>query len=103
MIYFNPISPNPTKWSNTLKQFVSSLAMKCVSVFYHFMRFWLKGLTTLIAFHICGLRRTQDPHKYLRWKALQQQLMLLALMVVGNVSLSILFFWKHSLSSFISK
>ena len=40
---FNPLSPNPTKWSNTLKQFVGSLA-NCLSVFDHFMGLALKGL-----------------------------------------------------------
>ena len=33
---FNPISANPTKWSNTLKQ--------CLSVFGHFVGLALKGL-----------------------------------------------------------
>ena len=28
-ILFNPLSANPTKWSNTLKQFVDSLPTNC--------------------------------------------------------------------------
>ena len=32
----NPLSANPTKWSNTLKQFVGKLPMNCLSVFDHF-------------------------------------------------------------------
>ena len=40
----NPLSANPTKWSNTLKQFVGELPMNCVSVFDHFVGLALKGL-----------------------------------------------------------
>ena len=39
---FNHWSTNPTKWSNTLKQFVSKLSTNCLSVFDHFMRLALK-------------------------------------------------------------
>ena len=38
--WFNTSSANPTKWSNTLKQFVGNL-----SVFDHFVELTLKGLT----------------------------------------------------------
>ena len=41
----NPLSANPTKWSNTLKQFVGKLPTNCLSVFDHFMNLELKGLT----------------------------------------------------------
>ena len=41
---FNPLSTNPTKWSNTLKQFVGNLPTNCLSVFDHFMNLALKGL-----------------------------------------------------------
>ena len=37
-------NPNPTKWSNTLKQFVGNLPTKCSSVFDHFVGLALKGL-----------------------------------------------------------
>ena len=40
----NPLSPNPTKWSNTLKQFVGNLPTNCLSVFDHFVILALKGL-----------------------------------------------------------
>ena len=40
----NPLSANPTKWSNTLKQFVGNLPTNCVSVFDHFVKMALKGL-----------------------------------------------------------
>ena len=42
--YLNPLSANPTKWSNTLKQFVGNLPTNCLSVFDHFVKFALKGL-----------------------------------------------------------
>ena len=41
---FHPLSANPTKWSNTLKQFISNLLMICLSVFDHFVGLALKGL-----------------------------------------------------------
>ena len=34
--HINPLSANPTKWSNTLKQFVGKLATNCLSVFLPF-------------------------------------------------------------------
>ena len=40
----NPLSPNPTKWSNTLKQFVGNLRTNCLSVFDHLVKLALKGL-----------------------------------------------------------
>ena len=40
----NPLSANPTKWSNTLKQFVGNLATNCYSVFDHFVKLALKEL-----------------------------------------------------------
>ena len=44
-IYLNPSSANPTKWPNTLKQFVSKLPTNCLSVFSHFVNLALKELT----------------------------------------------------------
>ena len=44
---FIPLSANPTKWSNTLKQFVGKLPTNCFSVFDHFMKLALKGLRQL--------------------------------------------------------
>ena len=41
----NTLSAKSTKWSNTLKQFVSNLQTNCLSVFGHFMGLALKGLT----------------------------------------------------------
>ena len=38
------LSANPTKWSNTLKQFVGNLPTNSLSVFDHFVKFALKGL-----------------------------------------------------------
>ena len=45
---FNPLSANPTKWSNTLKQFVGKLPTNSLSVFDHFVILALKGLTILV-------------------------------------------------------
>ena len=40
----SPLSTNPEKWSNTLKQIVGKLPTICLSVFDHFMNLALKGL-----------------------------------------------------------
>ena len=40
----NPFSINPTRWSNTLKQFVGKLSTDCLSLFDHFVGLVLKGL-----------------------------------------------------------
>ena len=42
--FFNPLSANFTKWSNTLKQFVGKLPTNCLSMFDHFVGLALKGL-----------------------------------------------------------
>ena len=42
--WVNPLSANPEKWSNTLKQIVGNLPTNCLSVFDHFMNLALKGL-----------------------------------------------------------
>ena len=39
---FNSLSTNPTKWSNTLKQFFSNLPTDCLSVLDHFVGLTLK-------------------------------------------------------------
>ena len=41
----NLLSANPTKWSNTLKQFVGKLPINCLSVFDHFVELALNRLT----------------------------------------------------------
>ena len=43
----NPLSANPTKWSNTLKKFVGNLPTNCLSVFDHFVKLALKRLRIL--------------------------------------------------------
>ena len=45
--YFDPLSANPTKWPNRLKQFVGKLPTNCLSVFGHFDNLALKGLTNV--------------------------------------------------------
>ena len=41
----NPLRANPTKWSNTLKQFIGNLSTNGLSVFDHFVGLAPKGLT----------------------------------------------------------
>ena len=43
----NPLSINPTKQSNTLKQFVGKLPTNCLGVFDDFVKLALKGLRIL--------------------------------------------------------
>ena len=47
----NPLSANPTKWLNTLKQFVENLPTNCLSVFDHFER--VKNIPFCLAKRIC--------------------------------------------------
>ena len=48
MTHFNPLNASPTKWSNTLKQFVGKLPTNCLSVFDHFVGLALKWLKECI-------------------------------------------------------
>ena len=46
--WFNPLNTNPTKWLNTIKQFVRKLPTNCLSVFDHFVGLafkWLRAMT----------------------------------------------------------
>ena len=52
IIVLNPLSANPTKWPNTLKQFVGKLPTNCLSVFGHFVNLALKGLTVCSRFNL---------------------------------------------------
>ena len=52
-IVFNPLSVNPTKWSNTLKQFVRNFPRSCLSVFDHFVILALKELTQIKLLFLC--------------------------------------------------
>ena len=49
--YINPLSASPTKWSNTLKQFVGEQPTNCLSVFDYFVGSALKGLTVIQQFY----------------------------------------------------
>ena len=46
---FNPLSANPTKWSNTFKQFVGNLPKNCLSLFDHFVKLALKGISVALS------------------------------------------------------
>ena len=47
----NSLIYNPTKWPNTLKQFVGKLPTNCLSVFDNFVKLALKGLMGLNIHH----------------------------------------------------
>ena len=53
-IPLNPLNANPTKWSNTLKQFVDNLPTNCLSVFDHFVKLALKGLILIFKIAIAN-------------------------------------------------
>ena len=40
----NPLSANPTKWSNTLRKIVGNFLTSYLTVFDHFVELALKGL-----------------------------------------------------------
>ena len=44
LIKVKHLSANPTKWSNTLKQFVANLPRNSLSVFDHNVKLKLKGI-----------------------------------------------------------
>ena len=60
-VILNTLSANPTKWSNTLKQFVGKLPTNCLSLFDRFVRLALKGLKTLLSIPIkLGFQTRKD-------------------------------------------
>ena len=50
------LSTNPTKWLNTLKQFVGKLQTNCLSVFDHFVRLGLKRLRYIFKYIHCYIQ-----------------------------------------------
>ena len=46
--WVSPLSANPTKWSNTLKEFIGNLPMTCLSVFNIWWGWRLKGWSDII-------------------------------------------------------
>ena len=58
-VSLNPLNFNPTKWSNTLKQFVGKLPTNCLSVVDHFMGLALTGLTEMW-FPLVILKNTRE-------------------------------------------
>ena len=70
----NPLSTNPIKWWNTLKQFVSNLPTNWLSVFHHFVNLTFKGLSTYSVF----LRSFNNYFcRWLAYKSLQKRFSLL--------------------------
>ena len=53
---FNPLIANPTKWSNTVKQFVGKLPTNCLRVFDHFEKLAPKVLSEL---HLLKIARVK--------------------------------------------
>ena len=49
-LVFNPLSVNPTKWSNTLKQFFGNIPTNCLSVLDYFVGLALKGLIARLSY-----------------------------------------------------
>ena len=52
ILNINPLGANPTKWSNTLKQFVDNMPANCLSVFDQFVGLTLKGFNLYLKFDI---------------------------------------------------
>ena len=68
--HLNPSSVNPTKWSNTLKQFVGKLPTNCLSVSDHFVGLALKGLMchrVFCHFSVNGSTKYTQFLKYLKF------------------------------------
>ena len=65
-VTLNPLSANPTKWSNTLKQFVGNLPTNCLSVFDHFVGLALKRLRLTVSLIINGIQQVFRPFILLR-------------------------------------
>ena len=60
--HLNPLSANPTKWSNTFKQYVGKFLTNCLSAFDHFVGLALKGskyLQSICSEHIKPVHSTQ--------------------------------------------
>ena len=49
-IKINPLSANPTKWSNTLKTICRLLPTNCFNMFAYFVGLAVKGLRRKISF-----------------------------------------------------
>ena len=76
LLVINPLSGNFTKWSDTLKQFVSKLPMNCFSVFDHFVGLVLKGLKFIFGLSWLFIKKNEK-----KWPSveLQHQMNLLIL------------------------
>ena len=79
MIFFervNPLRVNPTKWSNTLKQFVGKLRTNCLKLFDHFMGLAFKELKIQFRAFIC-LFATNIVCLFILWQPLLSKYALL--------------------------
>ena len=60
----NPLSVNPSKWVNTLKQFVGKLPRSCVYVFDHFVLLAQRLRMSAFKFLCSSIEKTLD----IKWK-----------------------------------
>ena len=79
---------NPTKWSNTLKQFVSKLPRNCLSMFDHFVGLALKGITFLNK--LFCLRETSY---FFSFHGIFECLIILKIVYVPIIMTMTFFFW----------
>ena len=66
-LFFNLLSANPTKWSNTFKQLVVKNRWIVFSVFDHFMGLALKGLKNTLTLSCILLKSCMHAFEILRW------------------------------------
>ena len=71
----NPLSANPRKWPNTLKQFVGKLPTNCLSVFGRFVNLAFKGLR--VPKYLCNCLFTKTDLEMLQkyWRNFLKKLM----------------------------
>ena len=60
----NPLSGSPTKWSNTLKQFLGNMPTNWLSMFDHFVKLALEGLSSKYQFFFFSLTTKPKPNYF---------------------------------------
>ena len=63
----NPLRANPTKWSNTFKQFVGNLPTNFFSVYDHFVGLALRGLMYFCSLSEQFQESNQPAHSFQKW------------------------------------
>ena len=67
LFHVEHLSANPTKWSNTLKQFLGDMPTNCLSVFDHFVGLALKGFID----EITHTKREHNSHHATNWSIIR--------------------------------